>query len=103
MMTRRYIICREQQVGVLPFANREALLWNPQIQTGGANFGIQNRQFGFNITGTAYIPIAVEACTNLASPVWSLVTNTILTNGSFFFREPIQTNFSGRYYRVSPP
>jgi len=44
------------------------LLWNPLIQTGGANFGVRNSQFGFNITGTNDFTVVVEACTNLAIP-----------------------------------
>ncbi len=79
------------------------LLWNPVIQTGDASFGVSNGQFGFNITGTSNIPIVVEACTNLASPVWSPVQAGALTNGLFYFTEPLQTSLSGRYYRVSSP
>jgi hypothetical protein len=86
-----------------PFANRQALLWNPQIQTSGITFDVKNNQFGFNITGTAYIPIVVEACSNLANPVWSPVATNILTNGSFYFRELVRTNVPGRYYRICPP
>ena len=50
-----------------------AVLWAPQIQTGGASFGLSNSQFGFNILngGTSSIPIIVEACIDLSSPVWS--------------------------------
>jgi hypothetical protein len=86
-----------------PFAGRPAVLWNPLIQAGGASFGVQNNQFGFNITGTTNIPIVVEACTNLANPDWILLTNVTLTNGLFYFSEPVQTNISGRYYRISSP
>ncbi len=79
------------------------LLWNPIIQMGDASFGVSNGQFGFNITGTSNIPIVVEACTNLASPDWSPVQAGALTNGLFYFTEPLQTSLSGRYYRVSSP
>ena len=64
---------------------------------------MQNNQFGFNITGTSNIPIVVEACTNLASPVWTALQSLTLTNGLFYFSEPLQTNGSGRYYRISSP
>jgi hypothetical protein len=79
------------------------VLWNPLIQTGDGNFGVQNNQFGFDITGTAGIPIVVEACTNLANPVWTPLTNVTLTGGQFYFSEPLQSNASGRYYRVNLP
>jgi hypothetical protein len=86
-----------------PFATRQALLWNPQIQTSGTNFGVQSNQFGFNITGTPYIPVVVEACTNLASPVWIPLQAFTLTNGLAYFSEILQTDNSGRYYRISSP
>jgi hypothetical protein len=79
------------------------VLWNPLIQTGDGNFGVQNNQFGFDITGTPAIPIVVEACTNLANPVWTPLTNVTLTGGQFYFSEPLQSNASGRYYRVNLP
>jgi hypothetical protein len=80
-----------------------ALLWNPTIQAGGASFAVTNNQFGFNVVGTANIPIVVEACDNLASPVWSPLQAVALTNGLYYFGEPLQTNAAGRYYRISSP
>ena len=32
------------------------------------SLGVRTNRFGFTITGTADIPVVVEACTNLASP-----------------------------------
>lgn len=83
-------------------ANLPTVLWNPVIQTSVGSFGVSNNQFGFNITGTTNIPISVVACTNLASPVWIPVTNVFLTNGLFYFSEPMQTNDFGRFYGISP-
>jgi hypothetical protein len=80
-----------------------AVLWNTLIQTGDGSFGLRSNQFGFNITGTTNIPIVVEACTNLTSPVWTPLQSLTLTNGSFYFSEPFQTNTSGRFYRISSP
>jgi len=85
------------------FAGFPALLWNPMIQTGDGSFGLQNNQFGFDITGTINIPIVVEACANLANPVWMQLQAATLTNGLFYFSEPLQTNGSGRFYRISSP
>jgi hypothetical protein len=85
------------------FQGVPAVLWNPLIQTANRSFGIRSNQFGFNITGTANIPIVVEACTNLAGPVWLPLTNVTLTNGSFLFSDPAQMNDSARFYRISSP
>jgi hypothetical protein len=85
------------------FAGLPAVLWNPLIQTGDGNLGVRNNQFGFDITGTANIPIVVEACANLASPVWTPLQSLTLTNGLFYFSEPVQANSAGRFYRISSP
>ncbi len=82
------------------FAGLPAVLWNPLIQTGDGSFGVSNNQFGFNITGTANIPVVVEACTNLACPVWTPLQSFTLTNGLVYFSEPVQGNGGGRFYRI---
>jgi hypothetical protein len=85
------------------FAGLLAVLWNPVIQTSDAGFGLHNDQFGFNIAGTANIPILVEACTNLANPVWSRLETVALTNGLFYFTEPFQPNTPARFYVLGFP
>ena len=82
---------------------RPTVLWNPQAQTGGTDFGVRTNRFGFNITavtGTNALPFVVEACTNLANPTWlPLRTNT----GSLYFSDPQWTNYPGRFYRLRSP
>ncbi len=85
------------------FADRPALLWNPLIQAGDSSFGVRSNQFGFDITGTANIPIVVEASANLAGPVWTPLQSLTLTNGLFHFSDPEWTNYPGRFYRISSP
>jgi hypothetical protein len=86
-----------------PFAGLPAELWNPVIQAGDGSFGVRGNQFGFDITGPPNIPIVVEAASNLANPVWIPLQSVSLTNGLFYFSEPMQTNGSSRYYRISSP
>ncbi len=78
-----------------------AVLWNPLIQTGDGSFGVRNGLFGFNITGTTNIPIVVQACTNLAGPVWTPLQSLALTNGAYYFSEPFQPGTAPRFYRIS--
>jgi len=87
------------------FAGLPAVLWAPQIQTGGVSFGLSNNQFGFNILngGISSIPIMVEACTDLSSPVWSPLQTLMLTNDSFYFSDPQWSNYPVRFYRISAP
>ena len=67
-----------------------AVLWNPLIQGSGSNLGVGCNQFGFNISGTPNIPIVIEACSNLASSVWTPLQSFTLTNGSFYLMNDIE-------------
>jgi hypothetical protein len=79
------------------------VLWNPQAQTTDASFGVQSNQFGFNITGTANIPIVVEANTNLTQPSWTMLFNGTVTNGMVYFSDPQWVNYPDRFYRITSP
>jgi hypothetical protein len=77
------------------------ILWLPQIQTADASFGVQTKQFGFNVTWASGQTVVVQACTNLSNPVWSPIATNTLASGSFYFTDPRWTNYPGRFYRVS--
>jgi len=79
------------------------VLWNPLIQAGDSGFGVQSNRFGFNIAGTSNIPIVIGVCTNLANPVWLPLQSMTLTNGSYHFSDPMQTNICARFYAISFP
>jgi hypothetical protein len=85
------------------FAARRALLWNPQVQTSDASFGPGPNGFGFTISGTANIPILIEACTNFARPLWVSLQSCTLTNGSLYFSDPEWKNYPARFYRIRSP
>ncbi len=77
--------------------------WTPQVQTSGANFGVRNNRFGFTITGASDLVVVVQACTDLAAPVWSPAETNILAGGSFYFSDPAWTNYVRRFYRLWSP
>ena len=85
------------------FGGHPTVLWNPQVQTSGVNFGVRTNGFGFTITGSSNLVIAVEACTNLANALWSAVGTNTLTGGSSYFSDPQWTNYPGRFYRLRSP
>jgi hypothetical protein len=85
------------------FGDRPAVLWNPQAQTDDASLGVRMNRFGFNIRGTANIPIVVEASLNLAARSWVALQNSTLTNGLMYFGDPQWTNYPGRFYRIRSP
>jgi hypothetical protein len=74
-----------------------------QAPTKVINIGVWSNQFGFTITGSNSLVIVVEACTNLAHPVWSPVGTNTLTGGSSYFSDAKWTNSPGRFYRIRSP
>jgi len=88
------------------FGGCPTVLWNPQAQTSDASFGVHTNQFGFNITGTANIPIVVEANWSLrpsSGGDWTPLQSCTLTNGSIYFSDPQWTNYPSRFYRIRSP
>jgi hypothetical protein len=81
------------------FGGCPTALWNPQAQSPG----VRSNQFGFTITGTTNLAVVVEACTNLANPIWSPVGTNTLTGGSSYFSDPQWTNYAARFYRLRSP
>jgi hypothetical protein len=85
------------------FGGLTTALWNPQVETGAASFGVRTNRFGFTITGGTNLFIVVQACSNLANRAWSPVATNILTGGSFYFSDPQWTNYRSRFYRLGLP
>jgi hypothetical protein len=68
-----------------------------------ASFGVRQNRFGFNITGTADIPLVIEASTNLAARAWVPLQSCTLTNGLFYFSDEEWTNYPRRFYGIRSP
>jgi hypothetical protein len=85
------------------FGGRPTALWalpQPLILSQGPDFGVQANQFGFRVSWATNVPVVVEACANLAAPVWSPVSTNTLFDGWFYFSDPEWTNYPSRLYRV---
>lgn len=80
-----------------------AKLWNPAVQTGAPDFGIRTNSFGFTITGTADIPIVIEAASHATGGLWTSLRTATLTNGSIYFSDADWTNYPTRFYRIRSP
>jgi len=52
------------------FGDHPIALWQPQVQTNDASFGVRTNQFGFNINWASGMVIVVEASTK-SSPPWA--------------------------------
>ena len=81
------------------YSGRPTVLWNPQPQTGS----VQQGRFGFNITGTANIPVVIEASTNPFAGSWIPLQSCTLTNGSIHFADPQMATQPGYFYRIRTP
>ena len=87
----------------VPFAGLLPVLWNPRMQTADGYFGVRTNRFGFNITGTANIPMVIEASTSLGNAGWTPLQSSTLTNGSIYYSDPNWANYPSRLYRVRSP
>jgi hypothetical protein len=85
------------------FTGIPTLLWLPLIQSSDASIGVQTNQFGFNINWASGQTVVVEACLDLANPVWQAVQTNTLTCGSSYFSDSQWTNYPGRFYRLRSP
>jgi hypothetical protein len=85
------------------FAGIPTALWKPLILTFDPSFGVRTNNFGFIISWAPNTQVVVEACTNLASPVWSSLATLTLAGGSAYFSDAQWTNYPDRFYRLSSP
>jgi hypothetical protein len=85
------------------YAGIPTALWLPQAQTSDASFGVRTNQFGFNIAWASGQTVVVEACTNLANPVWFPVATNTLAGDSSYFSDPQSSNYPARFYRLRSP
>ena len=85
------------------FGGRPTALWKPQMETTGASFGVRSNQFGFNIAWASGQVVVVEACEDLANPIWSpLQTNTLISD-TLYFSDPQWADYPYRFYRLRSP
>jgi hypothetical protein len=85
------------------FAGRPTAPWwlpNPLILNNGPSFGAQTNGLGFIISWATNLSVVVEACTNLANPIWSPVGTNTLIGASSYFTDPQWTNYPARFYRL---
>ena len=85
------------------FDGRPTVLWNSQIPTGDAGFGVKAGQFRFNVTGNSGLSFVVEATTNLRQPVWTPVSTNTFSAGAASFSDPQWQNHRTRFYRITTP
>jgi hypothetical protein len=88
------------------FPSYPTALWSlphPIILDFPPSFGVRTNRFGFIVSWAANASVAVEACTNLANPVWSPVATNTLAAGWSYFSDPEWTNHSERFYRLRSP
>ncbi|MGA2248403.1 MAG: leucine-rich repeat domain-containing protein [Verrucomicrobiota bacterium] len=73
---------------------------SPLILNAGLNRGILAGGFHFTVSWATNLPIVVDACTNLAYPMWQPLRTNGLVNGTNYFSDPNWTNYPARFYRA---
>ncbi|HXJ57072.1 MAG TPA: leucine-rich repeat domain-containing protein [Verrucomicrobiae bacterium] len=90
------------------FDGRPTALWylpTPLILTGANgnnNFGVRSNRFGFTISWATNLSVVVEACTNLANPLWTPLATNALVSGTNYFSDSTPPTLPRRFYRARP-
>jgi hypothetical protein len=77
----------------------EGIFGHPQPQS----VSVPGNQFGFTIAGSSNLLVLVEACTNLANPIWSPIHTIASGGGPFYFSDSQWTNYPNRFYHLTSP
>ena len=77
---------------------RPTAYWLPKVMA--QDIGVQDDQFGFNVDWTEGQTVVVDACTNLADPVWVPLETNTMAGDAFHFSDSLWTNYTGRFYRI---
>ena len=85
------------------YGGRPTALWRPQVQASEAGPGAGTTQFGFQINWVGGMTVVVEACTNVANPIWLPVSTDTLAGGSSCFSDSKWANYPARFYRLRSP
>ncbi|MDD4622497.1 MAG: hypothetical protein PHG71_04600, partial [Kiritimatiellae bacterium] len=60
--------------------------------------------FGFQVSGTAGIPVLIEAVDNLSTGIWDAVIDTALDGSGFLnFSDTASAGAPARFYRINFP
>jgi hypothetical protein len=65
-----------------------------------ADGGVITNTFGFNMSSLFSQTAVVEACTNLAAPVWVPVQTNTLDSTPVWFSDPLPASAPARFYRL---
>jgi len=90
----------------MTFGGRPTALWSlpyPVIINNDPALAFKPTGSASSSRGRLTHPSWVEACANLANPIWSPVGTNSLTNGSSYFNDPQWTNYPARFYRIRSP
>jgi hypothetical protein len=83
------------------FAGRPTVLWNPHISE--LLPSPDGNGLAFVVTGTADIPVAVEAAADPLADAWMRLTTTTLTGGMHQFHDAAAADYPTRVYRIAAP
>lgn len=81
------------------WGGRPTVRWDARIES-GHQFGMVGGQFGFLITGTPGLPVAVQACDDLKPSSWKTIAAYTLSEDSVRFGDSDTLAHPTRFYRL---
>ncbi|MGI6497176.1 MAG: leucine-rich repeat domain-containing protein [Kiritimatiellia bacterium] len=86
------------------FAGRPVVPWDAAFSTAVPPQTTASGAFAFGLAGTEGIPVRIEACDDLATRNWTILTNTTLSaDGTLDFTDPGAATRPSRFYRIVFP
>ena len=86
------------------FCGRPTALWNAAFNTTAPPQTDASGAFAFSLTGNEGIPVCIEACDDLTTQNWIILTNTTMSSGGTFdFTDPDAATLPTRFYRFNFP
>ena len=86
------------------FAGCPTAIWNAAFSTAAPPQTTASGAFAFGLAGTEGIPVCIEACDDLTTRNWTVLTNTTMSaDGTLDFTDPDAATRPSRFYRVVFP
>jgi hypothetical protein len=77
------------------------MLTNISVAAGNPDYaGVGGVLFNFTVSWATNTSVIIQACTNLANPVWTSIATNALSNGVANFSDSKLTNSPSRFYRA---
>jgi hypothetical protein len=85
------------------YGGRPTQIWDPLVNLNVTTFGIKDGVYFFRGDGIVGTSCVLEFATDLAQPVWKLLSTNSVLNGTTSFADPQWQDSPSRFYRIRAP